>query len=255
MPDQPGWLSLDARGGLEVPLRCWWAPPQQGPARAGVLVLPEVFGVNGWVRSVAGRLADEGYAALAVPLFARTAPELELGYDEASLREGRSHKERTTTAELLADIARAADWLGSVVGERSALGCVGFCFGGHAALLAATLPQLAASVDFYGAGVATGRPGGGPPSLDLVPEIGGRLLCVCGSEDPLIPAPDREAIATALAAPLPDGSPSPHRFLSLAGGHGFMCEARADHRPESAAQGWTLLLDFLGDALAGEPAD
>ncbi|WP_414026623.1 hypothetical protein [Cyanobium sp. ATX-6F1] len=39
---------------------------------------------------------------------------------------------------------------------------MGFCFGGHAALLLATLPAVVASCDFYGAGVATGRPGGGP---------------------------------------------------------------------------------------------
>jgi len=41
------------------------------------LVLPEVFGLNAWLRSVAGRLRAEGYAALVLPLFARTAPGLE----------------------------------------------------------------------------------------------------------------------------------------------------------------------------------
>ena len=43
-------------------------------------MLLEVFGVNAWVRSVAGRLAAQGYLALAVPLFSRTAPDLELAY-------------------------------------------------------------------------------------------------------------------------------------------------------------------------------
>ena len=42
------------------------------------IVLPEVFGVNAWVRCVADRLAAHGHPALAVPLFARTAPDLEL---------------------------------------------------------------------------------------------------------------------------------------------------------------------------------
>ena len=72
--------------------------------------------------------------------------------------------------------------------------CGGFCFGGHVALLAATLPAVAVTVDFYGAGVASGRPGGGPPSLELVPSIGGTLLCICGDGDPLIPAADVAAI-------------------------------------------------------------
>ena len=53
------------------------------------IVLPEVFGVNAWVRSVADRLAAQGIPALAVPLFARTAPELELGYETSDLAQGR----------------------------------------------------------------------------------------------------------------------------------------------------------------------
>ena len=64
---------------------------------------------------------------------------------------------------------------------------VGFCFGGHLALLAATLPAIGATCAFYGARVSSFRPGGGPPSLELVPQIPGRLWCFCGDQDPLIP--------------------------------------------------------------------
>jgi carboxymethylenebutenolidase len=212
-------------------------------------VLPEVFGINGWVRGVADRLAAAGHPALAVPLFARTAPDLELGYAPGDLAEGRSHKERTTAPQLLADLRRAVEWLGG-----GPLGCVGFCFGGHVAWLAATLPGVAATCSFYGAGVAGGRPGGGPPTLEVLPAIPGRLLCVLGDADPLIPEPDREAIARAIAAEnrrraaLP-GAVAPHRLVTLAGGHGFMCEARADHHPESAREGWRLLLDLFAATL------
>ena len=65
-----------------VPLRCWWAPTNSAkPARRAVIVLPEIFGLNCWVRGVADRLSAAGVPALAMPLFARTAPELELGYE------------------------------------------------------------------------------------------------------------------------------------------------------------------------------
>ena len=84
----PGaWKLLE---GVDAPLRSWWAPAggsvEGGSSRSdqAVLVLPEVFGVNGWVRSVAERFAAAGVAALAMPLFARTAPDLELGYDAAA---------------------------------------------------------------------------------------------------------------------------------------------------------------------------
>jgi len=232
-----------------VALRCWLVLPRDRPVRSGVLVLPEVFGINGWVRSVAARLAAAGHAALAVPLFARTAPELELGYDEASLALGRAHKERTCASELLTDLSLAADWLaGHLADPDLPLGCVGFCFGGHGALLAASLPRISASCNFYGAGVVTGRPGGGAPSLELVPQIRGRLLCFCGDRDPLIPEAEVQAIERALAA-APD--PGRHRLIRVAGaGHGYMCEARADHCPEQAAAGWQQLLAFLAESLA-----
>ena len=232
------WQSLE---GPDVPLRCWWAPANDTSAyrERAVLVLPEVFGVNAWVRSVADRLALAGVSALAMPLFARTAPQLELGYDPASLAEGRRHKDQAHTASILADIAAAAQWLQARGCER--LTVVGFCFGGHAALLAATLPEVHSSIDFYGAGVCQGRPGGGEPSLDLLPQVTGRLLCVCGTDDPLIPPDDQRQIAAALRRFDPAGQ----RLLYVAmegSDHGFMCEARSSFHPAAAERGWELLL-------------
>lgn len=250
-PEIGSWLTLPPQAPAQVPLDTWLVLPPGGLPRAGVLVLPEVFGINAWVRSVAGRLALAGYAALAVPLFARTAPGLELGYGDADLVEGRSHKERTTTAELLEDLQRAADGLRQQVpGLPDGLGCVGFCFGGHVAMLAATLPAIEATIDCYGAGVASGRPGGGPPTLELLPSVGGRLLYICGREDALIPPVDGAAIGAALAA-ANAGRPveRAHRLLTLEAGHGFLCEARADFRPLAAALGWQAMLDFFAESL------
>ena len=74
-------------------------------------MLPEVFGVNAWVRSVADRLAAQGIPALAVPLFARTAPELELAYETSDLAQGRAHKDATTASQILSDVSAAITWL------------------------------------------------------------------------------------------------------------------------------------------------
>jgi carboxymethylenebutenolidase len=251
-PEVGRWLTLPPREPGQAALDAWLALPPAAPPRAGVLVLPEIFGLNPWVRSVAGRLALAGYAALAVPLFSRTAPGLELGYDEQAVREGRSHKERTTSAGLLADLGLAADALGQACPDLPpGLGCVGFCFGGHVALLAASLPQVRATCDFYGAGVATGRPGGGPPTLTGVGAIQGRLLCVCGREDPLIPPADVTAIETAFRDANRGRPPGQeHRLLLLQAGHGFLCEARADFRPAAAAAGWEAMLGFFAETLA-----
>ena len=240
-----------------VPLRCWWARPVGQAPRAVVIVLPEVFGVNGWVRSVADRLAAAGCGALALNTMARTAPELELDYDAAGLELGRHHRDAVTAAGCLGDLAASVAWLRAQPDLAGVpIGCVGFCFGGHLALLAATLPAIRATCAFYGARVSTFRPGGGPPSLELVPQIPGRLWCFCGDQDPLIPPEEIAAIRAALTAAnggVPAESEAARLRLLLApgAGHGYMCEARADFSAAAARCGWTAMLSLFG-AMAGD---
>ena len=231
-----------------VPLRCWWAEPSNSANGIEInsymnrvyIVLPEVFGVNAWVRSVADRLAAQGYPALAVPLFARTAPNLDLAYEASDLVQGRRHKDATTTDQILGDVASALAWL-RARHPAAAIHVVGFCFGGHAAFLSAMLPEVTSAFDFYGAGVSRMRPGGVEPSLNLLPEIQARLTCVFGTDDPLIPLADREAIGVALSKADPTGQ----RLCSVEyadAGHGFMCEARSSFDQQASAKGWRLLL-------------
>lgn len=248
-PQAHGWCCVHDG---PVALRCWWAPARMRNAnetktcrKRAVLVLPEVFGVNAWVRSVADRIAAAGVPALAMPLFARTAPELELSYGEMQLAEGRSHKSATTATGILADGSAAIRWLRRQLGDPQAeITVVGFCFGGHAALLMASLSEVKRTFNFYGAGVVQGRPGGGVPTLDVLPQVRGELTCLFGLADPLIPKTDRDAIKTALR----QADPSGQRLRSVSSpdaDHGFMCEARAAYQPEAAAQGWQLLLEAL----------
>ena len=203
-------------------------------------MLPEVFGVNAWVRSVADRLAAQGMPTLAVPLFARTAPELELAYETSDLAQGRAHKDATTAPQILSDVSAAVAWLQQRC-PNAAIDLAGFCFGGHAAMLAATLPQIRHSFDFYGAGVSRMRPGGGAPSLELLPQVSGQFTCVCGSADLLIPEQDRSAIRSALAVADPSGERL--RYIEINGAdHGFMCEARGSFNADASALGWQLML-------------
>jgi len=249
----------------------WWARPAAGVRpRAAVLVLPEVFGVNAWVRSVAERLAQHGYAALAISTFWRTAPQLDVGYDAAGLAAGREHRDHVRADQLLADVAAAAAWLQTAhaadgLAQRP-LGCVGFCFGGHLAMLAATVPAIAATCDFYGARVSSYRPGAAvdgegrlldpsaAPTLAVLPQIPGRLWCFRGDADPLIPAAEIAAIEAALTAAnggVPaSASNARHRLLIAPGaGHGYLCEARADFQPQAAATAWDAMLELFAAEL------
>ena len=248
-PVRADWVTLPAAADQPT-LRCWWARPGVGQPRAAVLLLPEVFGLNPWIRSVAERIAAEGYGVLALPIFARSAPDLALGYDDGALVEGRQHRDAVTAAGLLHDARRAISWLQQQSGlvERP-LACVGFCFGGHLSLLVATLPQVALTCDFYGARVSSFRPGGGPPTLEVLPQIQGDLICLCGELDPLIPPEELDAIAAALQA---SDSDRRRELMVLPGaGHGFMCEARADFDPAAARVGWQTLLAALEQSLGG----
>lgn len=257
------WVAIPVAAAAVPPttLRAWWSRPVRSPWRGAVLVLPEVFGVNGWVRSVADRLAGQGYEALAIPVFARTAPDLELGYDDQGLSLGREHRDQVTASAFLADATAAVHWLQqSLKAEGLAdhpLGCVGFCFGGHLALLAATLPAIGATCSFYGARVSSTRPGGGAPTLEVLSEIPGRLCCFVGAADPLIPAEEVQAIRSAMTAANagidPQQPQARHRlWIEPLAGHGYLCEARADFRPAEAARAWEAMLQVFSASLSGD---
>ena len=74
-----------------LPLRSWWID-QKGDFECISIVLPEVFGVNNWISSFSEKLAKKNVPLLALPLFSRTAPKLDLAYREEDLKFGRHHK-------------------------------------------------------------------------------------------------------------------------------------------------------------------
>ena len=150
-----------------------------------MIVLPEIFGLNRWVRGVADRLSAAGVPALAVPLFARTAPDLELGYDPESTQEGRRHKEATSTEGILADVQAAIDWLRQALESHEQplrITVVGFCFGGMRLYWPPPWRMCRSALIFMGQG---------------------ELHCLCGSIDPLIPSSEQQPIQAALQRWIP----------------------------------------------------
>ena len=71
---------------------------------------------------------------------------------------------------------------------------MGFCLGGHAALITSTLSEVDSTFDFYGAGIEITRPGGGSPGQEFVRTISGEFTCIVGTADPLTPIADCIAI-------------------------------------------------------------
>ena len=61
----------------------------QGQARGAIVVVQEIFGVNGHIRGVADRYAADGYHVIAPALFDRVQRNVELGYTDDDIAEGR----------------------------------------------------------------------------------------------------------------------------------------------------------------------
>lgn len=219
----------------ELPIDAYLAEPTETGSFPAIVVIQEIFGVNEHIRSVTERIAQLGYVAIAPAIYQRLAPGFEAGYTPEDVKLGRQYKEQTRAAELLGDMQAAIDFLKTRPNVNpAAIGCIGFCFGGHVAYLAATLPDIKVTACFYGAGLPSWTPGGGDPTLSRTPQIAGTLYAFFGNDDASIPASDVDQIETAL-----ETHQIPHRLFRYDNaGHGFFCDRRPDYRPDVAARAW-----------------
>ena len=206
-----------------------------GPARGGVVVLQEAFGVNAHIRDVCDRFAAAGWTAASPHLYHRTG-DPQLAY--ADVTATREHALALTGDGLREDIGSALD---AVTGPGAAPAVVGFCMGGSLALWTAVSLPVSCAVTFYGGGVTTGRFGGVPPLVELAPQLTVPWLGLYGALDAHIPLSDVDALRSAAA-----GAKVPGEVLVYDdAGHGFHCDARSDYRPAAAADAWRRMLALM----------
>ncbi|MBO9662638.1 dienelactone hydrolase family protein [Dokdonella sp.] len=117
-----------------------------GTPKGGLVVVQEIFGINAHIRDVVDRYAALGYTAIAPAFFDHVENGVELGYDEAGYARGRELVGEIGFDLALDDIASAAE----AISSAGKIGCVGYCWGGTVALLAAIRLGLPA-VSYYGA--------------------------------------------------------------------------------------------------------
>jgi carboxymethylenebutenolidase len=235
----------------DLEIDAYLATPAQIGTCPAIVVIQEIFGVNAHIRDITERLARQGYVAIAPAIYQRQAPGYESGYSPEEVRQGRVYKEQTRSEELLADIRAAIAYLQTLPQvEKQAIGCIGFCFGGHVAYLAATLPEVKATASFYGAGLTTWCPGGGAATVSRTGQIGGTLYAFFGADDSSIPLAQVDEIEAAL-----EQNRIEHRVWRYPGaGHGFFCDRRDSYNPEAAAAAWeqvNALFDGLWGGLGG----
>ena len=231
-------------GGVTIP--AYLAHPTDAQGLPLIIVIQEVFGVNAHIRDVTDRLAAEGYIAIAPHIYHRQVPGFEVGYGSADLALGREYKNGTRASELLQDIKGAIAYGHHHFGCSAAkVGCIGFCFGGHVAYLAATLPEIAATASFYGAGISTFTPGGGPPTLNQTPQIQGTIYAFFGLQDPLISSAEIVQIEAALKQASVE-----HRIYRYPeASHGFFCDHRNSYDAAATEDAWQQVKALFRDTL------
>ncbi|MFO0982447.1 MAG: dienelactone hydrolase family protein [Planctomycetota bacterium] len=204
--------------------------PKDGKAPLPALVVVhEWWGLNANIKHWSDRLADDGYAALAVDLYggkvadnADTAMQLMKAVDEA-----KSLEIMRKALLLLKTDAR-------IKAEKR--GVIGWCFGGHCALrLALAAPDLDAAVIYYGQPVS---------DVAELKKVHARVLGVFGNRDASIPPARVNEFEKALKEA---GVTS--EILRYDADHAFANPSNPHYDLKSAGNAWDKARAFLAASL------
>lgn len=165
-------------------------PRGNGPF-AAVVVIQEIFGVNGVMRGICDNLAKEGYIAICPDLFWRQEPGIDIT--------DRTEEEWKRAFELFNgfDVDLGVEDLKSTLaaarkmdGSNGKAGTIGYCLGGKLAFLMAARSDADANVSYYGVGLDA-----------LLDEAGGitkPLLMHIAEKDKFVPPEAQKKILDAL---------------------------------------------------------
>lgn len=216
------------------------ARPERDEPVPAVLVMMEGVGLNAHLRSVACRLADEGYVACAPDLYWRGGKGRSVSYDEIP-------KAWSMMGELYSpDSTRLGDWLETDIGAAIAhlkdgpfvqgdrIGVTGFCLGGRITMdVACEFPDaIMAAAPFYGAGIP----------FSSLHKLRAPLLGFYGDDDPFIPNADVERLRHECQRL----GKQAEIVVYPGATHGFFCDDRpASYHLEAARDAWERLKVFF----------
>lgn len=214
--------TLTAEDGFR--LSAYRAAPQ-GTPRGGIVIVQEIFGVNGHIKKVADGYAADGYAVIAPALFDRVEPGFDTGYAPADIDRGRAVRGKISWDTMLIDVRAAVTELRRA-GHK--VGVVGYCMGGSVAWLSATrIDGLAGAVGYYGGAIAE--------HVDEPPRC--PVMLHFGETDASIPKEHYETVMRK--------HPKLPVYVYAAAGHGFNCDQRGSYHEPSARLARERTIEFL----------
>jgi len=206
----------------------------------GVIVLPEVYGLNDDIRSHADRLASAGYVAFAPDLYSWGPKVRCIASTFATLARG--------NGRAFDDIESSRQWLAGHERSSGRVGIIGFCMGGGFALACAPLGGFSAAAANYG---------------QVPKDAAQRLAHACpivgsyGAKDWMMPkhAARLEKALTAAGIPhdVKEYPDTPHSFLNHHEGRTATYDRvlRIGYRPAAADDAWARILAFFAHHLQG----
>ena len=197
-------------------------------AAMGLVVVQEIFGVNGHMRFASDTLAKAGFSVICPALFDRAERGVELGYGAEDRDRGLALRAQVTEAQVMLDIEAAAAALGT-----KTIGIIGYCWGGSIAWWGATRSKtFKAAIGWYGGGIAGNRleTSACPVQLHF------------GSEDKGIPLSDVDLIREA--------QPDVEIHVYEGAQHGFGCEERPSFNQAAFDLAQARSLEFFAKHLA-----
>lgn len=200
--------------------------------KGAVLVIHENRGLKEHFGAVAGRLARDGYSAMAIDLLSREGGTPALNDDAQAM----AALSGASADRFLADMKAGIDELARR-NSGAKLGMMGFCFGGGQvwSMLHAGEPRLAAAAPFYGT----------PPDNPDFSGSEAAVLAVYGALDARVTG-TRPAAEEALKA-----AGLEHKILVFEGAdHAFFNDTGQRYNAEAASQAYRELLDWFGTHLA-----
>ncbi|GAB5097719.1 dienelactone hydrolase family protein [Caballeronia sp. HLA56] len=166
------------------------AVPAQGSG-PGLVLLQEIFGINGYMKSMADRYAEEGYVVLVPDLFWRMEPDVVLGYGQEDFGKALSFNEKLDIDLAVRDIESTVAALSNQTEHAGKIGALGYCLGGKLAMLTAARALIDCAVSYYGVGLDA--------FLDEVPAIRCPMVFHFAGDDAFCPLDTRESIMRSLA--------------------------------------------------------
>jgi carboxymethylenebutenolidase len=223
--------------------------PDDGAAHPAVLLYMDAFGLRPRLRSMADRLAGEGYTVLVPNVFYRhgRAPLFDLpAFIDPGARPEIFERimpvmQALTPEPAMRDAGAYLRWLAeSPAVADGPVALTGYCMGARLSLLTAgTYPErVAAAAGFHGGRLATDTPDS--PHL-VAGKITAELYFGHADQDPSLPPEQIERLEEALTA-----AGVRHRCEVYPGApHGFTQADTASYHQEGDERHWSALLDLL----------